>query len=89
MPGPKAEDSGESYLMGKFLVKFVNGALVMLFSIGTLMLIIGGVMFLFASEEEEMKTKAKSTIFWGIVGIVIAVMAYAIVKFVIGLDFGF
>ena len=53
------------------------------------MLIIGGVMFLFASEEEEMKTKAKSTIFWGIVGIVIAVMAYAIVKFVIGLDFGF
>ncbi len=89
LPGPKAEDSGESYLLNKFLVKFINGSLIMLFSIGTLMLIIGGLMFLFASEEEEMKTRAKSTIFWGITGIVIAIMAYAIVKFVIGLDFGF
>ncbi len=89
LPGPKAEEDGESYFTGKFLTKYINGSLVILFSIGTLIIIIGGLMFLFASESDEMKTKAKNTIFWGITGLVIAVMAYVIVKFVIGLDFGF
>lgn len=89
LPGPGIEEDGQSYLANKFLAKFVNGALVMLFSAGTLILIIGGLMFLVSSGDEEIKTKAKDTIFWGIIGIIIAVLAYAIVKFVVGLDFGF
>ena len=46
-------------------------------------------MFLISSGDDELKTKAKDTIFWGIVGVAIAVMSYAMVKFVVGLDFGF
>lgn len=89
LPGPDESGDGKDYLVNGFLVKLINGSLVLLFSIGTLILIIGGLMFLFSSGDEEIKTKAKDAIFWGVVGLVIAVMAYAIVKFVVGLDFGF
>jgi len=89
LPGPQSEDSGENYFMNVFLVKFINGSLVMLFSIATVIFIIGGLMFVFSSGDEELKGKAKNTIFWGAVGLAIAVLAYALIKFVVGIDFGF
>jgi hypothetical protein len=88
LPGPGDTEDGTEYMVNKFITKFVNGSLIFLFSLGTLMLIIGGIMFLVSSGDSEILTKAKDTIFWGIVGITLAVMSYAIVKFVVGLDFG-
>jgi hypothetical protein len=88
LPGPEETENGTDYMTNKYLTKFVNGSIVFLLSIGVLILIIGGIMFLISSGDSEQLTKAKDTIFWGIVGIVLAIMSYAIVKFVVGLDFG-
>ncbi len=60
---------------------------VILYVVGILavvMVIIGGVQYTTSGGDQAAVTKAKNTILYGIVGLVIAILAYAIVNFVIG-----
>ena len=52
--------------------------------ISVIMMIFGGFQYVTSSGDQAKVTKAKNTILYGIVGLVIAVLAYAIVSFVIG-----
>ena len=59
---------------------------VILYIVGILavvMIIIGGIQYTTSAGDQNAVTKAKNTILYGIVGLVIAVLAYAIVSFVI------
>lgn len=59
---------------------------IMLFIIGALsviMLIIGGIRYTVSGGNQSAITAAKNTIMYAIVGIIIAVLAYAIVNFVL------
>ena len=47
------------------------------------MVIIGGIQYTTSGGDSAAVTKAKNTILYGIVGLVIALLAYAIVNFVI------
>ena len=60
---------------------------VLLFIIGAIsviMLIIGGIRYTISGGDSTAVTNAKNTILYAIVGIVIALLAYALVNFVIG-----
>lgn len=60
---------------------------VLLFIIGAvsvIMLIIGGIRYTVSQGDSSAVTSAKNTILYSIVGIVVAILAYAAVNFVIG-----
>jgi len=48
-------------------------------------IIIGGILYVTSSGDSSNVTKAKNTILYSIVGLVVAILAYAIVRFVIQL----
>lgn len=59
---------------------------VMLYIIGAvsvIMLIIGGIRYVVSGGESSAVTGAKNTILYAVIGIVVAIIAYAIVNFVI------
>jgi len=87
LPGPEEEENGSIYLEQKFLPKFINATLIFLMSLSILMIIIGGLMYVFSSGDSEMTSRGKTTILWAIVGVVITILSYAIVQFIIGIDF--
>ncbi len=49
-----------------------------------LMIIIGGIMYATSSGDSGKAKKAKDTIMYGLIGLVIALLAFAIVNFVMG-----
>jgi hypothetical protein len=60
---------------------------VLLFIIGAIsviMLIIGGIRYVVSGGDSGAVTSAKNTILYAIVGIVVAILAYALVNFVVG-----
>lgn len=60
---------------------------VLLFIIGAvsvIMLVIGGIRYTVSAGDTSAVTGAKNTILYAIVGIVVAILAYAVVNFVIG-----
>ena len=67
------------------IVKTVTN--VMLFIIGAvavIMLIIGGIRYTVSNGDQGAVKSAKDTILYAIIGIVVAILAYAIVNFVVG-----
>ena len=59
---------------------------VMLFLIGAIsviMLIIGGIRYVVSGGDSTVVQNAKNTILYAIVGVVVAILAYAVVNFVI------
>ena len=59
----------------------------LIFSIGmvaVLMLIIGGFRYVFSQGNEKSVTGAKDTILYAIIGLVVAILSFAIVNFVLG-----
>lgn len=60
---------------------------VMLFLIGSIsviMLIIGGVRYVLSGGEQAKVAEAKNTILYAVIGVVVAILAYAVVNFVVG-----
>lgn len=53
-------------------------------AISVIMIIIGGIRYIVSGGNSNNVTEAKNTILYAVVGIVIAVLGYAIVNFVIG-----
>lgn len=62
----------------------INTALFLIGAISVVMLIYGGIRYTVSGGNTEGVTNAKNTILYAIVGIVIALLAYAIVGFVVG-----
>ena len=62
----------------------INTVLYVVGVLTVVMVIIGGVQYTTSGGDQAAVTKAKNTILYGIVGLVIAVLAYAIVNFVVG-----
>lgn len=60
---------------------------VLLFIIGAvsvIMLVIGGIRYTVSAGDSSAVTGAKNTILYAIIGLVVAILAYAVVNFVIG-----
>ena len=64
--------------------KVTNVLLFLVGAISVIMLIIGGIRYVVSGGDQAQVTGAKNTILYAIIGIVVAFLAYAAVKFVTG-----
>ncbi len=89
LPGPEdpLSTKGKNYISKYFAPGLVNGFLLILFFASVVAIIVAGVMYILSSGDQELTKKAKDVIFWAIVGALIAAMAYAMVRFVVNIDF--
>ena len=87
LPGPDDNENGSDYVRTKFIPRYINGMLIFMISFSILMVIVGGIMFVYSSGDSELTSRAKTTIMWAIMGVIITILSYSIVKFVIGINF--
>ncbi len=71
-------DQGGMFQTITNILLFIIGA------IAVIMLIIGGIRYTVSGGDSSAVTSAKNTILYAIVGIVVAILAYAVVNWVIG-----
>jgi hypothetical protein len=68
---------------GGIFTTIVNILLFIIGAISVIMLIIGGIRYTISGGDSSAVTSAKNTIMYAIVGIIVAVLAFAIVNFVL------
>ena len=66
------------------VTKVVNILLYVIGIVSVIMIIIGGIMYATSSGAAEKVKNAKNTILYSVVGLVIAIFAYAIINWVLG-----
>lgn len=65
------------------VVGIINGVIAVLGLVAVIVIIIGGINYMTSSGDAGKVKKAKDTILYGVIGLVICVLAFAIVNFVI------
>lgn len=73
----------EDFNVQKAASNLVNILLYIIGILAVVMIIFGGIMYTTSAGDQAKVTKAKNIILYGIVGLVIAILSYAIVNFVI------
>jgi len=78
-------DDQKSTLFGNNSIfsQITNTALFLIGAISVIMLIYGGIRYTISGGDEKAVTAAKNTILYAVVGIVVALLAFALVNFVI------
>lgn len=66
-----------------FVKTLVNVLLYVIGAIAIVMIIIGGLLYVTSSGDSGNITKAKNTIVYSVVGLVVAILAYAIINWVV------
>ena len=75
------KDKGEDQVNG--IIKTIVGVLLMAVgAISIIMIVIGGILFALSSGDAQKTAKARSTILYAVVGLIVSVFASAIVNFV-------
>jgi hypothetical protein len=75
------KDQGAS--PAKLIATIVNVLLFVVGAIAVIMIIVGGIMYATSAGDSGQVTKAKNTILYAVVGLVVAFLAFAIVNFVV------
>ena len=74
----------ETSVVGNTAVNIINIFLYVVGVVAVIMIIYGGFLFMTSSGDAGKVAKAKSVLLYAVIGLVVTVLAYAIVKFVIG-----
>jgi hypothetical protein len=88
-PAGQIQDGVDSVSVGKApklsdsIKVIVNLLLYLLGAIAVIMIVIGGIRYTTSNGDSSSITSAKNTILYSVVGLVVAILAYAIVNFVI------
>jgi hypothetical protein len=69
---------------GGIFRQITNVLLFIIGAISVIMLIIGGIRYVVSGGDSGAVTAAKNTILYAVIGIIVALLAYALVNFVIG-----
>ena len=88
IPHAPAGASNEQYFGGIFIPAFTKVVIGAAGATAVLFIIIGGVEFLTAYGNEEKITKGKKTITYAIIGLLIAILSYAIVTIISSINLG-
>ncbi len=78
----KCSTSGDNDL-GGWIRGIINVILYILGAIAVLMIVIGGLRYVLSGGEASQTKSAKDTILYAVIGLVVALLAYAIVNFVV------
>ena len=62
----------------------INVMLILAGAIAVIMIIIGGMSYMFSQGDQSKVKQAKDTILYSVIGLVVALSAFAIVNFVVG-----
>ncbi len=85
---PGDEVSGASGNMNKGLVDVLNSVITVIVGalgfVAVAMVVVGGVTYATSQGDATKTKKAMNTILYGIVGVIVAMLAYAIVNFILG-----
>ena len=82
----KTEDMPAELMGNGGVVESVTSTILYILGfLSVIMLIIGGVKYAMSAGDAKAVTDAKNTILYALIGLVIAILSYSIVKFVIGL----
>jgi Type IV secretion system pilin len=76
-------NDGNTTNLPQFIKSIINILLFVIGIIAVLMIIIGGIRYVVSGGDSSAVTGAKNTILYSIVGLVVALMAFAIVNFVL------
>lgn len=81
-----SSDEQQSDLFGQegIFTTVTNVLLFLIGAISVIMLIFGGIKYTISNGDPGAVTKAKDTIMYAVIGIIVALLAYAIVNFVVG-----
>lgn len=78
------EDSGATCTDEPIFRTITNVLLFIIGAVSVIMLIIGGIRYTISQGDSSAVSSAKNTILYAIIGIIVALLAYAIVNFVLG-----
>lgn len=81
----KIENPLDTDNFGDLLLKIAGAVGALMASLGTIMIIVAGILYLTSAGSQERMTKAKNALVYAIVGIAIGLAATAIVEIVKGL----
>ena len=76
-------DTGGSKEIGPIIKDIVNALLFILAAVAVIMIVIGGIKYTISQGDSSAITSAKNTILYSVIGLVVAILAYAIVNFVV------
>lgn len=79
--GPK--DDKRVCTFGDRVQQVINVLLFIIGAIAVIMIIIGGIKYVLSNGDSSQITSAKNTIMYAVIGLVVALLAYAIVNFVV------
>lgn len=75
------KDQGDK--ASNIITPIVNTMLYILGAISVIMIIVAGIRYTTSNGDTSAVTSAKNTLFYAIIGLVVAILAYAIVNFVV------
>jgi glucose uptake protein GlcU len=77
------DDKGNDISLGDRIKTIVNILLYILGAIAVVMIVIGGVRYTTSNGDSASTKSAKDTILYAVIGLIVAILAYAIVNFVV------
>ena len=75
--------AGDQASVSEVIIGIINGVVGILALVAVVFIVIGGVNYMTSAGDAGKIQKAKSTILYAVIGLVIAVLAFAIVNFVV------
>ena len=78
-----AGGTGSKVSLGNLIKTVVNVLLYILGAIAVIMIVIGGLRYVISGGDASQVQSAKNTILYALVGIIVAILAYAAVNFVV------
>ena len=72
-----------SETLDQSVIGIINGVIGVLGLVAVVVIIVGGVQYMTSSGDAGKVKKAKDTILYGLIGLVVCVLAFALVQFVI------
>lgn len=81
--GNACDDADAGGALSGFIKKIINILLFIIGSVAVLVILIGGIRYVLSSGDANATKGAKDTILYAVVGLIVAIMAYAIVNFVL------
>lgn len=81
--GINAAGGGNAPTLQSSIQQIINVLLFVIGAIAVIMIIIGGFKYVISNGDSSQITSAKNTILYAVIGIVVALLAYAIVNFVV------
>ena len=87
LPGPGNSALGVSYVRDVLLPGVTNWIVALVLSGSVVVMIGAGLMYIVGGGDQEMQTKAREAIMWAVIGACVTMLAYALVRIIIGINF--